>query len=106
MEGLARIGAPGMGSPEPTAGQTGDGTVTGAGRGPDAGVAGDGPDVAGVGGAAVGKAVGCGAGLAGCSFAEPDSFFELVESEADCFPRPAAEAKQKIRERLLNLKRT
>jgi len=86
MEGLARIGAPGMGSPEPTAGQTGD--------------------VAGVGGAAVGKAVGCGAGLAACSFAEPDAFFELVESEADCFPRPAAEAKQKIRERLLNLKRT
>ena len=31
MEGLARIGAPGMGGPEPTAGQTGDGTVTGAG---------------------------------------------------------------------------
>ena len=50
MEGLARIGAPGMGGPEPTAGQTGDGTVTGAGRCPDAGVAGDGPDVAGVGG--------------------------------------------------------
>jgi hypothetical protein len=88
MEGLTRIGAPGMGSPEPTVGQTGDGTVTGAGRGPDAGVAGDGPDVAGVGGAAVGNAVGCGAGL------------------AVCFPRPAAEAKQTIRERLLNLKKT
>ena len=68
----------GMGSPEPTAGQTGDGTVTGAGRCPDAGVAGDGPYVAGVGGAAVGKAVGCCAGLAGCSFAEPDALFELA----------------------------
>jgi len=65
-----------MGSPEPTAGQTGDGTGTGADRGPDAGVAG-------------------GAGLAGCGFAEPDAFssFELAESEADCFPRPAAKAK-------------
>jgi len=77
-EGLARTGAPGMGSPEPTAGQTGDGTGTGADRGPDAGVAG-------------------GAGLAGCGFAEPDAFFELAESEADCFPRPAAKARQTIR---------
>jgi hypothetical protein len=84
MEGLARTGAPGMSSPEPTAGQTGDGTGTGAGRGPDVGVAGDGPDAAGVGGAAVGKAVGYGAGLAGCGFAEPDAFFELAESEAKC----------------------
>jgi hypothetical protein len=137
--GLARIGAPGMGSQEPTAGQTGDGTGTGAG--PDAGstgagraaaarqptsetatsaadregvggggppgrstVASDGPDA----GAAVGKAVGCGAGLAGCGFAEPNAFFELAESEADCFPRPAsaAKAKQTIRGRLLILKRT
>ena len=65
-------------------------------------VASDGPDA----GAAVGKAVGCGTGLAGCGFAEPDAFFELAESEADCFPRPAAKAKQTIRGRLLNLKRT
>jgi hypothetical protein len=58
-------------------------------------VASDGPDA----GAAVGKAVGCGAGLAGCGFAEPNelaepnAFFELAESEADCFPRPASAAK-------------
>ena len=99
MELAARtgIGAPGtqpsLGSPEPTAGPTGNGMGGGGGPPGRRTVAGAGPDAAGacVGGAAGGEAVGGAVAVAGCGVAEPAAFFASAEAEADRRPRPAGE---------------
>jgi hypothetical protein len=107
MELAARTGTgapgtqPSLGSPEPTAGPTGNGMGGGGGPPRRRTFAGAGPDAAGafVGGAAGGEAIGGAAAVAGCGVAEPAAFFASAEAEADRRPRPAGE--QTMRKRLL-----